>query len=387
MRAGAIGPARKEAKAPAHKAMQRPPLQKLQGGSVMTHLIRLDNRHWPDGRNFPEDRLPLLVGTATRAPSVFNTQPWRFRLEANALELHADPGRGLPTLDPVGREMLISCGAALFGLRLAVRGLGYVPVVSVLPDPAHPDLLARVYLGEPRPITTDEQQLLAAVPHRHTHRGPFSPDPLPAGLLAALRQDAAAEGASLTLVDEPGAYRRLDAMTSAARARQRYPAMADVRRWTRPPGSTARDGIPASACPVLTSGPDGVPGRRLVARDFDLGRGWATSVEAGPPPAATAVVTTVSDTREDWLNAGQAMHRLLLRAASRWVFASLTSEPIEFGPVRALIRSGLALPGPPQMLLQFGRSHTVEPTARRPAADVLADAASVAPAQVRLGLG
>ena len=84
-----------------------------------------------------------LIATAARAPSIHNSQPWRFRVDAEAVELWADPARKTRD-DAIGREMLISCGAALFGLRLAVRSLGYLPVVDLLPDPAQLRLLARV---------------------------------------------------------------------------------------------------------------------------------------------------------------------------------------------------------------------------------------------------
>jgi nitroreductase len=98
------------------------------------------------------DQADYLIATAARAPSVHNTQPWRFRVGRSAIGLYYDQRRKL-RVDPIGREMLISCGAALFGLRLAVRSLGYVPVVELLPDPARLRLLARVTLGAPEPMT------------------------------------------------------------------------------------------------------------------------------------------------------------------------------------------------------------------------------------------
>ena len=90
----------------------------------------------------PPGQAGYLIATAARAPSVQNTQPWRFRVSEYAIELYADPGRKLQ-VDRAGREMLISCGAALYGLRLAVRSLGHLPAVELLPDPARLRLLAR----------------------------------------------------------------------------------------------------------------------------------------------------------------------------------------------------------------------------------------------------
>ena len=315
------------------------------------------------------EHLDAIVATAARAPSVHNTQPWRFRLSGNVLELHADPSRRLDRVDPQGREMLISCGAALFGLRLAVRKFGFRPVVELLPSRARPDLLARIRLGAAVSIRTGEQRLLDATRRRHTHRGPFTAEELPDGLPAALQRDAESEAATLVLVRAGGDYRQLAALVAAAEQRQcHHPILAaEMRAWTHPRTSRPRDGVPAQAFPSS-------PARRrgsLAQRDFDLGRGWGTLSAAGYPPAMTAVLTTRGDSPADWLRAGQALHRLLLHAASEWVFATLHTQPLELPPFRAAIRTQLRLPGVPQMLLQLGRARVAPLTGRRPASELL----------------
>ncbi len=310
----------------------------------------------------------FLVTTAARAPSVHNTQPWRFRVGPSAIELSYDPRRKLRT-DPMGREMIISCGAAVFGLRLAVRWLGYQPVVELLPDKARPRLMARVRLGAAAPVTGAERRMLEAMPHRHTHRGPFESGPLPPGLLAGLQHDALAEGAELVLVEDELSYQRLaDVMADAARRLDLDPqARAEVRRWTRSADSGARDGIPAVA---FAAGPPDRPRHRLPQRDFDQARGLGLLPGGGQPPAATAVLVTRGDRRLDWLHAGQALHRLLLHATTKWVFASLYTQPLEAVATRALIGDRLALRGNPQVLMQFGRVRSTHPTARLPARQV-----------------
>jgi nitroreductase len=316
----------------------------------------------------PADRAGYLIATAARAPSVHNTQPWRFRIGEYAIDLHADVRRKL-RMDPLGRELLISCGAALFGLRLAVRSLGYLPVVELLPDPAQLRLLARVRLGAAAPMTARERRMLDALPHRHTHRGPFAPGPLPAGLVPGLQHDALAEGAELILIDQAIAYQKLAGIADAVSRRREHDPMAraEMRRWSRDLGDPAHDGVPAHAFPAGTGHEPG----QLPQRDFDLGRGLGLLPVSGPPPAATAVLITRGDGRADWLRAGQALHRLLAHAAGSWVFASLHTEPLEADVTRALIRERLALPGAPQMLLQLGLAHTAHATARRPPADLI----------------
>jgi len=97
----------------------------------------------------PLDPLPLreLVAAAILAPSSHNTQPWRFRLAAHRIDLWADRTRALPVNDPDDRELLLSCGAALFNLRVASARHGLAASVVLQPDAAHPDLLARVALA------------------------------------------------------------------------------------------------------------------------------------------------------------------------------------------------------------------------------------------------
>jgi nitroreductase len=334
---------------------------------------RFPGRPYPVPPPIRADQAGYLIATAARAPSVHNTQPWLFRRNGSTVELYADTRRRL-RIDPAGRELLISCGAALFGLRLGVRSLGYLPLVELLPDSRRPRLLARVSLGPPAPLTETEALLLEALPHRHTHRGRFAAGPLPDGLLAGLRRDALVEGATLAPVESADAYRRLSDLVKVAEREQDLDPLlrAEVRRWRRPADSAARDGVPAQA---FASGafPDWAVGRRgrLRQRDFDQGRGLGMLAAGGPPAAATAVLTTQGDGQADWLRAGQALHRLLAHAASRWVFASLYTQPTESVTVRSQIRAELGLPGVAQILLQLGRAHVTRATARRPPAELI----------------
>jgi hypothetical protein len=346
------------------------------------------------------DEVAGVISLAARAPSLHNSQPWKFRPLRDCIELLADPDRQLTAVDPAGRELMISCGAAVFGLRLGLRRLGALPGTALLPDPAQPLLLARVRPAGHAPRTPEEADLIAAVPHRHTHRGPFSPGEVPVRLLESLVADAAAEGCELVLITDPQVVGRLGRLVRRAGAEQSANAeiSAELARWVRQPDSDARDGVPASARLADTdaseqAGPPGSAGRparpawlahpvprphphqpgprlpdRLAPRDFGVP---GTELGGGDPPLATAVLMTPGDTPADWLRAGQALDRLLLRAAARWVFASLQSQPIESPRFRRSVRALVGSPGHPQLLLQFGRANTAAATPRRPQAELL----------------
>jgi hypothetical protein len=150
-----------------------------------------------------EEIAAYVVGAAVWAPSVHITQPWWFSAGGQQISLHAGAGRQLMVAGPRGREMMISCGAALFTARLALRSLGYIPETSVLPA-GWPLLVARVS-GQRRAAAAGyEQRLFSQVPRRRTHRGGSDPLPLSPDLLTVLHEGAKRDGAMLRMTDGEG---------------------------------------------------------------------------------------------------------------------------------------------------------------------------------------
>ena len=89
------------------------------------------------------EQVETVLTAAAAAPSLHNSQPWRFRTAPGAIELHADTGREISVADPDHRELVLACGAALLNLRLAIRALGVNVSVSLLPHPGEPNFLVR----------------------------------------------------------------------------------------------------------------------------------------------------------------------------------------------------------------------------------------------------
>src|SRR4051794_34917479 len=133
---------------------------------------------------------------AMRAPSIHNTQPWRFVLTQDALEIWADRGRALKVLDPRGRQLMISLGCAVFHARVAIAAAGYEPIVRRLPESMHPNLVARVSVGR-ETHSAGSSGLDMAIDHRRTNRRAFSGEPLPSKVITDLEYAAKTEGALL----------------------------------------------------------------------------------------------------------------------------------------------------------------------------------------------
>ncbi|BCY09998.1 nitroreductase family protein [Actinoplanes sp. L3-i22] len=299
------------------------------------------------------------VRLATTAPSLHNSQPWKFRVTPPEVEVYADPGRHLPVIDPAGREHLISVGAAVFTLRLAMRRAGYDVRCDLLPDPADPALAARVTAGRVTPVDQLTEQLAAAIPHRHTNRSPFADVAVPAGAVDRLRSAARREGATLTVAGPVARDAILGLARAADRRLRERPHYADeLRRWT---GQNARhDGVPVWAAAPW----DAL--EIMPMRDFvPVGPGPRPREPFEPHPTIM-VLATAGDTRADWLRAGMALQRVLLTATWLGLATTPISQPVEVAAVRSVLGRT-----PAQMVLRVGYGRVSGRTPRRPLSEVL----------------
>jgi hypothetical protein len=287
--------------------------------------------------------------------------------------VHADAERKLQAADPQGREMLISCGAALFNIRVTLRYLGHVPKVKILPEPDLRNLIARVSWSEEVPAANYEKRLYAEISRRYTHRGGFGPGSLPADLFLLLAQEAAKEAAALQVAATEDDRSALAAVVQAAdyALRQDRERAQEQAHWAPAPGSTRRDGVPAAAYP----GHEDRTQPYFPGRDFAHGRGWGLPPGADPAMTREAGVAALLVTREDdpasWVRAGQALQRVLLVTNSCGVATALHSQPLEIPAMRDFVRAHFTRGSYPQMVLRFGRSSGASVRVRRPLDEML----------------
>jgi len=307
-----------------------------------------------------------LIGAAGAAPSIFNTQPWSFTVRDATIEVFADTSRGLHrSVDPDGRQLAISCGAAVLNLRVAAAHLGRPSTVQPFPDPNEPTLLATVTLGEYDAFAHADADLYPAIRKRHTHRRSFQPRPVPGATLAELTACAQTEHASLTILGAAERSCLFDLVSFSEVALAEQPGYQQaLTEWTA--GSPTRfDGIPVTAFGSLPSG--GQP----PMRDFAEGhpRLHADREKYNRDPVI-AILSTVRDDRVSWLQAGQGLQRLLLVACARGLAASFLNQPLDVPEIRRDMKHP-SWHGTPQMIIRLGYARRDVSTPRRPVNDLL----------------
>lgn len=292
-----------------------------------------------------------LVAAAVRAPSSHNTQPWRFRWADGVLSVDVDRGRMLPINDPHGRETLISCGAAIFNLRVAAAASGLGIEAVLFPHGLEGDCVAAIQIvGET--VEPGLGSLAEQLTRRHTYRGVLEPRDVAPAVVRSLVSAADVEGATLAEIDGEAARVVLTGLIADGDRRQfADPAWRrELAHWIRPAGS--HEGLRIGRGPARLT-------RAMIAR-FDVGESTATSDAAMLAEAPfVAALSTDGDGPWQWLLAGQALEHVLLCASAHGLQAAFFNQPCQVESLRPRL-AAIAGRGAPQMVFRLGVPARVE---------------------------
>ncbi|MFD6267943.1 Acg family FMN-binding oxidoreductase [Nocardia asteroides] len=306
------------------------------------------------------------IELAVRAPSVHNSQPWRWRVGTDRVDLFADVGRKLTATDPLARALMVSCGAALHHLDVAFAMLGWRTEIERLPDPGDPEHLATIGFT-PRPASAADIRLAAAILLRQSDRRRYPGPPVGAGDLRAVSRCAAHHGAAARHVPDrllPGLAAPM--RRAAARHAVDTDYLSELAEWSGCHGTTT--GVPARNVPPARPSDD-MPVRAFAGTEL-------AEYTESPDSAHWLVVCTTRDDRLAQLRAGEATSAMLLEATARGLATSLQSEPLGMLDLRAEIRDTvLQQCAFPHVMLRVGAmpyaAAPLESTPRRPVAEVL----------------
>ncbi|MET0838499.1 MAG: nitroreductase family protein [Marmoricola sp.] len=315
-----------------------------------------------------------VIELACRAPSVHNSQPWRWRVVDEAtIELYADRRRQLTVSDPSGRNLSLSCGAAIHHGFAAAQALGLTAAIELMPLRDDETLLARISLTSG--TRTDEAlETLKALEERSTDRRRFTSWPVPESRLAHLAKAASGWGAHAVPITDVTARFRVEQLLRRAMAVQASdPRFAEEqRRWTV---HSRRDGMSlANAAPPVHGRPPTRPNRFVSASD-------AEAIEAAD--AARMVensdgliaICSATDDQVSWLEAGEALSALWLQATHDGLSIVPLSQVVEVDETRqALHHDVFDDLARPQILIRVGWLESsrarLDRTPRRPTDEV-----------------
>lgn len=319
-------------------------------------------------RRIDERTVRGALALAAAAPSVHNTQPWRWRVGPRIVHLHADLARGLPATDTRGRDMIVSCGVALHHAEVALAAAGLASRVHRIPNLDEPEHLAALQL-HPRPADDTDLTLASAILRRRTDRRRFTDREVPAAFVDELCEGAAAHGAVLRPVTAVRARERLfEAIEDAAGAQE--PNVTYLAERATGTGRYA-DAMSIPSADLL---PDAIGSGGRTARRFNDGPVEQPS-DGGPDGALLAVLTTASDDPLSQLRAGAALSAVLLHATELGLATCALSQPVEVSASRQIVQDevldGTAVP---QLVLRIGWAPLgtpLRPTSRRPVDDII----------------
>lgn len=310
-----------------------------------------------------------VAATAVRAaPSVHNSQPWFLEFHDGSISLFERLDLSLPRHDPTGRDRLISCGAALTNLTLAVRILGWSAELLLFPTRTRPDEVARLVATGRRSPSEQDWQRYFAIQRRRSYRGPFSALPVPDEMCHGLVAAPATGGVRVRPVAGlPEATEVAGLLTHTALVlRQDRAYQRELTAWTNSrPGHRPGGGLPEPSPGGTT-----LPWAGLVRTTTNLPD--APTLAARLTRECLLLLETADDQHRDHVLAGAAMQETWLAATHAGLVGSVLTQPLHVAEVRAGLVERLGLAGFPQALLRFGYpSGVMPPSPRVPVAELI----------------
>jgi hypothetical protein len=310
------------------------------------------------------DTLSTVIGCAELAPSVHNTQPWAFTAHGDVVQVRAERSRQLRVLDPGGRDLSISCGAAIEFAYLAIRALGSDCTVNLLPDPNDPDLFATLDIGEQRTPDDEVRVLTEAMPLRYTDRGSYDATPVSADVINSVTVGVMQRGAWLRALDREGdRLAVIQALADAEAAEAADPSYRnELATWIH--SQAGPDGIPTAAL----SDASGNVVTDVPRRDFTGANQHPHPGDYDSPPRVERdtllMLGTDGDTELDWLRAGRALGWLLLTLTVNGQSAQPLGQALDIEATRSRLERQLGMVSHIQLLLRVGRGHGQPTTGR-----------------------
>jgi len=122
-------------------------------------------------RNLMENDLTKIIKASVNSPSGSNSQPWKFIVHENVVDVIAEPEKDHPILNFRNRGTFVAHGALIENIVISASAFGYKPAVVLFPDESNKNITARISFTK---IEKFEDSLFSSIPCRVTNRKPYS---------------------------------------------------------------------------------------------------------------------------------------------------------------------------------------------------------------------
>ncbi|GAB5897981.1 NAD(P)H nitroreductase [Mycolicibacterium mageritense] len=327
------------------------------------------------------------VEVASRAPSLHNTQPWRWvagsatdAADENSatdtpsergleLQLFLDPTRVVRSTDRSAREAVMSCGVMLDHVRVAMAAAGWSTSVDRFPNPNNLDHLATLQFSQLEFVTDAHRRRADAILARRTDRLPMAA-PADWESFETLLQARLDDGPVHADVLGDDARQQLTEAAELTESLRLYDSAyhAELAWWTTP--FATEDGIPQSA---LVSAAESE--RVAMARSFPVTAHSDRRPALNDDAAKIVVLSTDGYSRADALDAGEALSATLLECTLVGFATCPVTHVTELHASRDIIGALIGRDACPQVLVRVGIAPALEdvppPTPRRPVEAIL----------------
>ena len=305
------------------------------------------------------EQLKFLLNCAVLDPLSHSTPPWNFKVVNDAIELYADKTDALPIADLDYRELIISCGTALFNLRIAIRHFGYRDVVDLLPEQNNRNLLARISLGSKRIAQLEENLLFRAIFKRCTSNQDFDDCLLPSSLVSELESATCSEGSWLQIMTKVIPKTDYEAVINLIADGDRLNQAEHswhhkLAQWIQLDHDYSLDGIPPQTREMNQNLDVIAP---LISRtnpSFTFAQSQSTDCPLLSPASVLMLISSKDDNPQAWIETGEALAHLLYRAKLDNVWAAFLNQPIQIPHLRSRLQRLFPEHGYPQIMLRLG---------------------------------
>lgn len=319
-----------------------------------------------------KDKLKFFINYAVLAPSGHNTQPWLFRINDDSIDILADRTRALPVIDPDDKELIISCGAAITNITVAMKYFGINFTLKTYPQDGDFDFLARISINGEYSPAEDDKKLFAAILKRRTNRLPFAEQDIDGQILQKFETIVSEDNCTkLNLIRDKSIRDEVIKLIELGDRIQceNKSFCRELAQWVHPNRANSKDGIPGYAFGlgdlISYAGPFFIGNMNWG----DIQAGRDRNLVKGSP--VIGILESNEDKDAGWLCAGISLEKLLLKAASEGIAASYLNQPIEVPELRNKLKEILSLKGYPQLIMRLGYGKEVKPTPRRSTEEII----------------